>query len=151
MNVRGAARRLARSTGELLPNRSDYLGLSRTWRGDLFAGLTVGVVALPLALGFGVASGVGAAAETTSGVIAGIVAVIFGGSWFQVSGPTGAMAVILVPIVPHGARSSRPADDECPARHRVRPRCAAARSSRSITLRLKWAMSTSLAAIDPAS
>src|SRR5690606_12378828 len=44
-----------------LPRPADYAGLRRTWRGDLVAGLTVGIVALPLALGFGVASGVGAA------------------------------------------------------------------------------------------
>jgi SulP family sulfate permease len=85
----------------LLPRASDYAGLRRTWRGDLLAGLTVGVVALPLALGFGVASGVGATAGIVTAVVAGIVAAVFGGSSVQVSGPTGAMAVVLVPIVAH--------------------------------------------------
>jgi len=85
----------------LLPGRSDYKGLSRSWRGDLLAGLTVGVVALPLALGFGVASGVGATAGIVTAIVAGTVAAIFGGSSVQVSGPTGAMAVVLVPIVAH--------------------------------------------------
>ncbi len=85
----------------LLPGRSDYEGLRRSWRGDLLAGLTVGVVALPLALGFGVASGVGATAGIVTAIVAGIVAAIFGGSSVQVSGPTGAMAVVLVPIVAH--------------------------------------------------
>ena len=75
--------------------------MSRSWRGDLLAGLTVGVVALPLALGFGVASGVGATAGIVTAIVAGIVAAIFGGSSVQVSGPTGAMAVVLVPIVAH--------------------------------------------------
>ena len=85
----------------LLPRRSDYAGLRRSWRGDLLAGLTVGVVALPLALGFGVASGVGATAGVITAIVAGIVAAVFGGSSVQVSGPTGAMAVVLVPIVAH--------------------------------------------------
>ncbi len=83
----------------LLPEASDYSGLRRSWRGDLLAGLTVGVVALPLALGFGVASGVGATAGIITAIVAGIVAAVFGGSSVQVSGPTGAMAVVLVPIV----------------------------------------------------
>ena len=62
------------------------------------------LVALPLALGFGVASGVGAAAGITTAIVAGILAAIFGGSNVQVSGPTGAMTVVLIPIVAnHGA------------------------------------------------
>ncbi len=83
----------------LFPSRDDYAGLSRSWRGDVMAGVTVGIVALPLALGFGVVSGVGAAAGLITAVIAGVVAAVFGGSHVQVSGPTGAMAVVLVPIV----------------------------------------------------
>lgn len=90
----------------LLPGRSDYAGLRRTWKGDILAGITVGVVALPLALAFGISSGVGAAAGLITAVIAGLVAAIFGGSHVQVSGPTGAMAVILAPIVAqHGIGS----------------------------------------------
>ncbi len=83
----------------LLPSRRDYAGLRRTWRGDLLAGLTVGIVALPLALGFGVSSGLSAEAGLVTAVIAGLVAAVFGGSNVQVSGPTGAMVVVLVPIV----------------------------------------------------
>jgi SulP family sulfate permease len=90
-----------RSAARFLPEVSDYAGLRRSWRGDLLAGLTVGVVALPLALGFGVASGVGATAGIVTAIVAGIVAAVFGGSSVQVSGPTGAMAVVLVPIVAH--------------------------------------------------
>jgi SulP family sulfate permease len=82
-----------------LPSASDYSGLSRSWKADLVAGLTVGVVALPLALAFGVTSGVGAAAGLITAIVAGLVAAVFGGSNLQVSGPTGAMAVVLVPIV----------------------------------------------------
>jgi SulP family sulfate permease len=84
-----------------VPTTLDYAGLGRSWRGDLLAGITVGVVALPLALGFGIASGVGATAGIFTAIVAGIVAAVFGGSSVQVSGPTGAMAVILLPIVAH--------------------------------------------------
>jgi SulP family sulfate permease len=66
----------------------------------------VGVVALPLALGFGVASGVGATAGIITAIVAGIVAAVFGGSSVQVSGPTGAMAVVLAPIVLHDGVSA---------------------------------------------
>ncbi len=90
-----------------LPRRSDYAGLTGAWRRDLVAGLTVGIVALPLALGFGVTSGLGAAAGLVTAVIAGFVAAVFGGSRFQVSGPTGAMTVVLAPIVLlHGTGSA---------------------------------------------
>ncbi len=72
----------------------------------MIAGVTVGVVALPLALAFGISSGVGAAAGLITAVVAGLVAAVFGGSPVQVSGPTGAMAVVLAPIVAqHGLGS----------------------------------------------
>jgi SulP family sulfate permease len=83
----------------VVPRRSDYAGLSTSYRKDILAGITVGVVALPLALAFGVASGVGAAAGLVTAIVAGFVAAVFGGSNFQVSGPTGAMTVVLLPIV----------------------------------------------------
>jgi SulP family sulfate permease len=63
------------------------------------AGCTVAVVALPLALAFGVTSGLGAQAGLVTAVIAGAVAAVFGGSNLQVSGPTGAMTVVLVPVI----------------------------------------------------
>lgn len=88
----------------LLPAASDYRDLRRTWRGDLLAGLTVGIVALPLALAFGVSSGAGAESGLVTAIVAGVVAAVFGGSNVQVSGPTGAMVVVLGPIVAqHGA------------------------------------------------
>ncbi|EWT03462.1 MFS transporter [Intrasporangium oryzae NRRL B-24470] len=86
----------------LAPRRSDWASvhLGR----DLPAGLMVGLVALPLALGFGVSSGMGATAGLITAVVAGAVAAVFGGSRVQVSGPTGAMTVVLVPIIAaHGA------------------------------------------------
>jgi SulP family sulfate permease len=61
--------------------------------------VTVALVALPLALAFGATSGLGAQAGLVTAVVAGIVAAVFGGSNLQVSGPTGAMTVVLVPIV----------------------------------------------------
>jgi len=83
----------------LLPARSDLMEMRRDPRRDLLAGLTVAIVALPLALGFGVSSGLGAEAGLATAVIAGALAAVFGGSNLQVSGPTGAMTVVLVPIV----------------------------------------------------
>ncbi|MBK7820668.1 MAG: gamma-glutamylcyclotransferase [Tessaracoccus sp.] len=85
----------------LVPSRDDYRGLTARLPTELLAGLTVGIVALPLALGFGVASGVGAAAGLVTAVVAGLVAAVFGGSHLQVSGPTGAMTVVLLPVVAH--------------------------------------------------
>ncbi|MGP5006710.1 SulP family inorganic anion transporter [Brachybacterium tyrofermentans] len=89
---------LRRATS-LLPGPSDYRDLRRTWKGDLVAGVTVGIVALPLALGFGVSSGLTAEQGLVTAIIAGLLAAVFGGSNVQVSGPTGAMVVVLVPIV----------------------------------------------------
>ncbi len=83
----------------MLPRRADYAGVRDSWRGDVVAGVTVGVVALPLALGFGIATGLGAQAGLVTAIVAGLVAAVFGGSNVQVSGPTGAMTVVLVPVV----------------------------------------------------
>lgn len=93
------ARRRYTRLAARLPSPGDYRGARSGWRHDLIAGATVGVVALPLALAFGVATGVGAAAGVTTAIVAGVVAAVFGGSNVQVSGPTGAMTVVLVPLV----------------------------------------------------
>lgn len=85
----------------MLPSSSDYEGLTGFWRADLLAGATVGIVALPLALAFSIAAGLSPEAGIVTAVVAGIVAAIFGGSSVQVSGPTGAMAVVLAPVVAH--------------------------------------------------
>jgi len=91
-------------TRALLPAREDLASMLHQPRRDLTAGLTVAIVALPLALGFGISSGLGAAAGLTTAVVAGALAAVFGGSSLQVSGPTGAMTVVLVPIMhAHGA------------------------------------------------
>lgn len=83
----------------LLPQAADYSAMRLNPRRDIVAGITVAFVALPLALAFGVASGAGAAAGLVTAVVAGAVAAIFGGSNLQISGPTGAMTVVLLPIV----------------------------------------------------
>ncbi|GIJ35728.1 SulP family inorganic anion transporter [Micromonospora sediminimaris] len=88
-----------RRVRDLLPGRADWQAVRRSPRRDLVAGLTVAVVALPLALAFGVTSGLGAEAGLITAVVAGAVAAVFGGSNLQVSGPTGAMTVVLVPVV----------------------------------------------------
>ncbi|MGO1925317.1 MAG: SulP family inorganic anion transporter, partial [Brachybacterium tyrofermentans] len=69
---------LRRATS-LLPGPSDYRDLRRTWKGDLVAGVTVGIVALPLALGFGVSSGLTAEQGLVTAIIAGLLAAVFGG------------------------------------------------------------------------
>ncbi|MGW2237175.1 SulP family inorganic anion transporter [Streptomyces sp. NPDC001759] len=94
-----ALRRAAARISSLLPSRTDLAQVRRDPRRDLLAGLTVAIVALPLALGFGVSSGLGAEAGLATAVVAGALAAVFGGSNLQVSGPTGAMTVVLVPIV----------------------------------------------------
>jgi len=62
--------------------------------GDFFGGLTAGIVALPLALAFGVQSGLGAEAGLYGAIFLGFFAAIFGGTESQVSGPTGPMTVV---------------------------------------------------------
>lgn len=70
-------------------------------RGDLFGGITAGIVALPLALAFGVSSGLenGAAAGLYGAIAIGILSSIFGGTPSQVSGPTGPMTIVVAGLV----------------------------------------------------
>ncbi|HQV06847.1 MAG TPA: SulP family inorganic anion transporter, partial [Chitinophagaceae bacterium] len=68
-------------------------------KGDFFGGLTAGIVALPLALAFGVQSGLGAAAGLYGAIFVGLLASIFGGTPSQISGPTGPMTVISAATV----------------------------------------------------
>ncbi|MFL6070541.1 MAG: SulP family inorganic anion transporter [Actinomycetes bacterium] len=86
------------------PRRADYARMRHDPGKNILAGITVGIVALPLALGFGITSGMGASAGLITAIVAGTLAALLGGSNLQVSGPTGAMTVVLVPIVAaHGA------------------------------------------------
>lgn len=99
MSDAARVQRGVRAIRSLLPGAGDYRDVRRTWKGDLVAGITVGIVALPLALAFGVSSGAGAASGLVTAIVAGVVAAVFGGSNVQVSGPTGAMVVVLAPII----------------------------------------------------
>src|ERR1700712_4464304 len=92
-------RSIAGRFAALLPRASDCEAARRSPRRDLIAGITVAIVALPLALAFGVTSGMGAQAGLVTAIIAGTIAAVFGGSNLQVSGPTGAMTVVLVPVI----------------------------------------------------
>jgi SulP family sulfate permease len=71
----------------------------RNRRGDIFGGITSAVVALPLALAFGVVSGAGALAGLYGAIFVGFFAAVFGGTRLQVSGPTGPMTVVMALII----------------------------------------------------
>ena len=68
-------------------------------RGDLFGGITASVVGLPVALAFGVASGLGPIAGMYGAIAVGFFAAVFGGTRSQISGPTGPMSVAMAVIV----------------------------------------------------
>src|SRR6476661_5512636 len=68
-------------------------------RGDFYGGMTAGVVALPLALAFGVASGLGPVAGLYGAIATGIVAAVFGGTPVQITGPTGPMTLVVAGVV----------------------------------------------------
>ncbi len=72
-----------------------------TIRGDFFGGLTAAVVALPLALAFGVASGLGPLPGLYGAIIVGFFAALFGGTPTQITGPTGPMTVVVASIFLH--------------------------------------------------
>ncbi len=72
---------------------------ARTFLHDLLAGITVGLVALPLAMAFGIASGVTPQAGLYTAVVAGFLISALGGSRTQIGGPTGAFVVIVAGIV----------------------------------------------------
>ena len=71
----------------------------KQFQGDLMGGLTVGVVALPLAIALAIASGVKPEQGLYTAIVAGFVIAVLGGSRVQISGPTGAFVVILYGIV----------------------------------------------------
>lgn len=79
--------------------RDEFKGYNqKKMKKDFLAGLTVAAVGLPLALAFGVSSGATAAAGMITAIIAGIVIGSLSGGFYQISGPTGAMAAILMSI-----------------------------------------------------
>jgi sulfate permease, SulP family len=67
--------------------------------GNLFGGVTAAIVALPLALAFGVQSGMGAIAGLYGAIALGVLAALFGGTATQISGPTGPMAVVASAVI----------------------------------------------------
>jgi SulP family sulfate permease len=77
----------------------------KTVRGDIFGGVTAAVVALPLALAFGVASGLGPIAGLYGAIAVGFFAAVFGGTSSQISGPTGPMTVVMAVIVAEHANA----------------------------------------------
>ena len=77
----------------------------QTLRGDVFGGVTSAVVGLPVALAFGVASGLGAIAGIYGAIAVGFFAAVFGGTRSQISGPTGPMSVAMAVIVTSHAGS----------------------------------------------
>lgn len=77
--------------------RREFAGYGlETFRHDLLAGLTVGAVALPLALAFGVASGADAPAGLVTAILGGLIIGALSGAPYQISGPTGAMSAVLI-------------------------------------------------------
>jgi SulP family sulfate permease len=67
-------------------------------RGDMYGGLTAGIIALPLALAFGEASGAGPIAGIWGAIFVGFFASLFGGTGSNVSGPTGPMVVVFAGV-----------------------------------------------------
>ena len=68
-------------------------------KGDLFGGVTAAVIALPMALTFGVASGAGAEAGLWGAVLVGLFAAVFGGTPTLISEPTGPMTVVMTAVI----------------------------------------------------
>jgi SulP family sulfate permease len=89
--------RLDRWTPKLILSLRNYS--AQDFLSDLVAGLTVGLVALPLAMAFGIASGVTPQAGIYTAVIAGFLISALGGSRVQIGGPTGAFVVIVAGII----------------------------------------------------
>jgi sulfate permease, SulP family len=73
--------------------------IGRLWRGDALAGLTVAIVALPLAMALGIASGASPNQGLITAVIAGFLISLLGGSRVQIGGPTGAFVVIVAGVI----------------------------------------------------
>ena len=71
----------------------------RNLKGDIFGGVTAAIIALPMALAFGVASGAGATAGLWGAVLVGFFAALFGGTPTLISEPTGPMTVIMTAVI----------------------------------------------------
>lgn len=91
------------SWSEFTPKSWDFIVKKKyTWaifKSDLIAGVTVGLVALPLAMAFAIGAGLPPIRGIYTAIIAGLLTSIFGGSRFQIGGPTGAFIIIIFSIV----------------------------------------------------
>ncbi len=76
-----------------------FITIFQNFKGDAFGGITAGIIALPLALAFGVASGIGATAGLYGAILVGFFASLFGGTKTQISGPTGPITVVIASII----------------------------------------------------
>ena len=87
------------NTNHFIP-RDGFKGLKENWRSDLFAAISVSLVALPLALGIAVASGMSPMSGVLSAIIGGVVTTFFRGGYLTINGPAaGLIAVILGGLV----------------------------------------------------
>src|SRR5215472_18235596 len=85
-----------------VPKLVTALGEGYGWRearADLFAGLTVSVVALPLSLALAIASGVAPGRGLFTAIVAGAIVSALGGSRYQIAGPTGAFVIVVAGVV----------------------------------------------------
>lgn len=89
---------MRRSMIAILEARTAGLLSPRHWLADVLAGITVGVVALPLGMAFAIASGARPEQGIYTAIVAGVAASLFGGSRLQISGPTGAFVAVLATI-----------------------------------------------------
>lgn len=76
-------------------------------RADLLAGLTVAIVALPLAMALGIASGASPAQGILTAIIAGFLISLLGGSRVQIGGPTGAFVVVIYGVIARATAHKR--------------------------------------------
>ena len=86
------------SAGTLPAEPKGFFDL-RFLKGDIYGGVTAGIVALPLALAFGEASGAGPVAGLWGAILTGFFAALFGGTNTQITGPTGPMVVVFAGLV----------------------------------------------------
>lgn len=87
---------------DFIPKSWDYLACRYSWlffKSDLIAGVTVGLVALPLAMAFAIAAGLPPDKGLITAIVAGFLISLLGGSRFQIGGPTGAFVIIIYNII----------------------------------------------------
>jgi SulP family sulfate permease len=87
---------------EFVPKSWTFLNGNYSWKFfkcDLIAGVTVGIVALPLVMAFAIAAGLSPQIGLYTAIVAGFLISLLGGSRFQIGGPTGAFVVIIYAIV----------------------------------------------------